>query len=43
MASLRAYIGAYMIRSRSAALARARSAADFRRIFETPAFRIRRA
>ncbi len=39
MASLRAYIGAYMIRSRvRGPLARARSAADFRRIFETPAF-----
>ncbi|MCJ2089625.1 alpha/beta hydrolase [Methylobacterium sp. E-005] len=39
MASLRAYIGAYMIRSRvRTPLSRARSAADFRRIFEAQAF-----
>jgi len=39
MASLRAYIGAYMIRSRiRGPLARARDAAAFRRIFEAPAF-----
>lgn len=39
MASLRAYIGAYMVRSRvRGPLARARTAADFRRIFEAPTF-----
>jgi epsilon-lactone hydrolase len=39
MASLRAYIGAYMVRSRiRGPLARARDAAAFRRIFEAPAF-----
>ena len=39
MASLRAYIGAYMIRSRvRSQLARARNVADFRRIFEAPTF-----
>ncbi|MCJ2061806.1 alpha/beta hydrolase [Methylobacterium sp. J-088] len=39
MASLRAYIGAYMIRSRvRGQLARALNVADFRRIFEAPTF-----
>ncbi|MCJ2053838.1 alpha/beta hydrolase [Methylobacterium sp. J-070] len=39
MASLRAYIGAYMIRSRvRGPLAKARDAAAFRRIFEAPTF-----
>ncbi|QGY02735.1 alpha/beta hydrolase [Methylobacterium mesophilicum SR1.6/6] len=39
MASLRAYLGAYMVRSRvRGPLARARDAAAFRRIFEAPTF-----
>ena len=39
MASLRAHIGAYMVRSRvRGPLARARDAAAFRRIFEAPTF-----
>ena len=39
MASLRAYLGAYMVRSRvRGPLSRARDAAAFRRIFEAPTF-----